>query len=208
MDNELPTIVKYFGMSEEAMELFDYLQKIKVFYRTLDDIDYRFEYELINYLNNKPVSDRFKEDVEMIIVECCKNEIGEWREYFLSHATDKEFMFDFGYELRDDWRGDVGKSIISLLFDEYDPKDNPTYHQIGKMLSKYFNSRSAGSILDSDYFKSYHVEFVMSILSGNYDVDTVIKNNLILAIETRGWDDDYNPLLLKWCYENHRKFLQ
>lgn len=178
-----------------------------------------FELSYANYIatNNKEFLDRYLN----VLIEACFREFMEWYEYITKHILKKDIQESIGISFDadcDDWETEFKKSkIIGWAYQLTDVNvflQNVNHvDEIGKLMQRFFNvDRRSHSISDADYFESEHAQLVLDSVSKillNGDMQE-LKNQadsdkILCMIETYGWENRFNPILLSWICDNRKR---
>jgi hypothetical protein len=181
-----------------------------------------FEILYANYIatNNK----EFLNTYLTVLTEACFREFMEWYEYITKHILKKDIQKSIGINLDancSDWETEFKKSKligwayqltdISIFLENIDH-----VNEIGILMQKFFNvDRRSHSISDADYFESEHAQLVLDSVSKillNGDMQE-LKNQadsdkILCMIETYGWENRFNPILLSWICDNRERIKQ
>ena len=174
-----------------------------------------FELSYAKYLA-KP-NDLFLNEYYDIVLEGCFREFLEWYEYITKNILRHDVQEELGYTLDpsdSDWVKKVQESeVFGWAIQVRDTNvfmDNiHKVSKLGSIMQSFFNARKPMSTMDDDYFESDHAQLVLDsidkILIGNDMAELkhhAESDKLMCMIEVYGWENRFNPILLRWFYEN------
>ena len=205
-------------------EVMNIIQQSKTFQnpqnRTLPTNDFELSYASYIATGNEDFLNYYL----TILTEACHAEFFEWYEYITKHILEKEVQDGIGISFdpdHHDWVTEFKSSeLIGWAYQmpgvDVFLENIGNVDKIGKLMVSFFNEdrRSASdvSITDPDYFESDHARLVLDSVSTillNNDMQELKNqansNKILCMIETYGWDNRFNPILLGWICDNRER---
>lgn len=219
VEQSTPFLNHKVGIKNYFIEHVSYDKFLKQYYATVKDTsELPFEYRVIRYYANK--DSYFKFILKDLLEEACFAEFLEWYEYIVKNILQEDVQEMIGVKFGPDCENWIIKAKESnilgwaftpelfLLGKDLFRKNYSKVFCLGKMMIPHFNRRNSSSIIDKEYFKSDHAQFVLDCLENvflNNDsqyFDKILeKRNLPIILEIRGWSYDYNDILLKYILD-------
>jgi hypothetical protein len=174
-----------------------------------------FELSYANYVATK--DENFLNTYLTVLTEACFREFMEWYEYITKHLLEKEVQDAIGIKFdptNTNWEAEFKKSeLFGWTFQLTDMnvflENLEKVDTIGRLIKNFFNNRRSYSISDSDYFESEHAHLVLESITkillqkDMVELKNQLESNKILCmIETYGWENRFNPILLSWICDN------
>ena len=202
-------------------EVMNVIEQSKKFQNPQNNIlpDNTFELSYANYIATG--NTEFLDLYLTVLTRACYTEFFEWYEYLTKHILNKDVQDAIGINLdptHHDWESKFKSSELIGWAWQYPNievwlQNLDKVNAIGLMMLNYFNndrrSHSFTSVIDEDYFESDHAQLVLDSISRiliGKDMQ-VLKDQLdcdgiLCMIETYGWENRFNPVLLHWICNN------